>query len=198
MIDSGQLGQVVGVEANFSTDVGAREARQDWRFRPGECPGGPLIQLGIHHADTLQYLCGPVYGVFGLQCCVGLAKPVAATVSLLEFESGVMGHLTSHDMTASAYTIRVMPTAANVRYDRSWGLEISQDTRERSAWSAIEVKDSDPLLEEVSEFAEYIRSGGRPKVVGEEGTTALALVLAATESARLGKMVVIRELLNQA
>lgn len=53
LIASGELGEVIGVEANISTDSGWSIKTGQWRWSREQCPGGPLIQIGIHHIDTL-------------------------------------------------------------------------------------------------------------------------------------------------
>ncbi|MFN2169287.1 MAG: Gfo/Idh/MocA family protein, partial [Anaerolineae bacterium] len=53
LINQGTLGLPVMAEANISTASGASVRPDQWRWFRDECPGGPLIQLGIHHIDTL-------------------------------------------------------------------------------------------------------------------------------------------------
>jgi predicted dehydrogenase len=47
----------------------------------------------------------------------------------------------------------------------------------------------DPVLEEIDEFADCIRTGGNPETDGPGALVALALIRAAIESARTGKQV---------
>jgi len=44
-----------------------------------------------------------------------------------------------------------------------------------------------PILEEIDEFADCIRTGSRPETDGESALAALALIRAAIESARTGE-----------
>jgi predicted dehydrogenase len=199
LIDAGELGEVIGVEANISTDTGLSVAPGTWRWSREQCPGGPLMQIGIHHIDTLCYLLGPVDRVFGVQRHRLIAAPIDdATVTLLEFRCGVVGHLTSHYATARAVDIRVMGTKANACYDRTLGLRIRRDTRTRVVEETLPLPAVDPVAEEITEFARCIRKGGRPEVGGEEGTFALAVVLAALESGRQGVGVKVEDLLSAA
>jgi len=59
MIEQNLLGNIVLVEANFSTS-GKGLTPEAWRYYKDQCPGGHLMQLGIHHVDTLHYLLGPI------------------------------------------------------------------------------------------------------------------------------------------
>lgn len=59
-IDSGRLGGISMAEAHFTTRRGFALTPESWRYFAGNSPGGSLIQLGVHHTDTLQFLLGPV------------------------------------------------------------------------------------------------------------------------------------------
>jgi predicted dehydrogenase len=198
LIDAGELGEVVGVEANISTDTGLTVVPGTWRWDRRQCPGGPLIQIGIHHIDTLCYLLGPVARVWGIQRRRLIEAPIDdVTVTLLEFRSGVVGHLTSHYTTARAADIRVIGTKGNACFDRALGLRLRRDTRARVVEETIPLPAADPIAEEIREFAGCIRDGGRPEVGGEEATLALAVVLAAIESGARGRAVEVDDLLQE-
>ena len=62
-IEDGRLGEVSLAEANFSNERGLELTPQTWRWYADKSPGGAFIQLGVHHADTLQFLLGPVKSV---------------------------------------------------------------------------------------------------------------------------------------
>ena len=53
----------------------------------------------------------------------------------------------------------------------------------------VPLREGDPLLEEIDEFADCVRTGGRPETDGQGALVALALIRAAIESARTGKPV---------
>jgi predicted dehydrogenase len=52
----------------------------------------------------------------------------------------------------------------------------------------------DPILEEVDEFADCIRTGEKPETDGQGALVALALIRAAIESARTGQQVRLADL----
>jgi predicted dehydrogenase len=198
LIDAGEIGEVVGAEANISTDTGLTVAPGTWRWSREQCPGGPLIQIGIHHIDTLCYLLGPVARVWGIQRHRFIAAPIDdVTVTLLEFRSGVVGSLTSHYATARAVDVRIIGTKGNACYDRTLGLRLRRDTRTRVVEETIPLPAVDPIAEEMGEFARCIRGGGRPEVGGEEATLALAVVLGAVESGTRGSGVALHDLLTE-
>ena len=58
LLVGGVLGRVVLAEANMSLPGSFKP--EAWRAQRGRNPGGPIMQLGIHHLDTLAYWLGPV------------------------------------------------------------------------------------------------------------------------------------------
>jgi predicted dehydrogenase len=195
LVASGELGEIIGVEANISTASGMTVKQGEWRWSREQCPGGPLIQIGIHHIDTLSYLFGPITRVYGVQKHRVIPSIIDdASVTLLEFEDGILGHLTSHYATARAIDIRVLGTKANAIFDKVLGVTIRRDTRDRVVCETVPLVTIDPICEEMAEFARCIRTGGRPEVGGEEATFALAVVLAAVESSPRGGAVNPRDL----
>ncbi len=72
VLDSGEMGTIRLVEANYSTPNGLKIDQGDWRGSEDECPGGALIQIGIHVIDSLQYLFGPINRDFSWQDGGGL------------------------------------------------------------------------------------------------------------------------------
>jgi predicted dehydrogenase len=53
-------------ESNFSHELGFHLTPDQFRWRGDDsgCPGGALMSMGIHHADTLSYLLGPIESAF--------------------------------------------------------------------------------------------------------------------------------------
>jgi predicted dehydrogenase len=195
LVTSGELGDIAGVEANISTDSGWSVKAGQWRWSREQCPGGPLIQIGIHHIDTLGYLFGAITRVFGMQKHRLIPADIDDTsVTLLEFENGILGHLTSHYATSRAVDIRVLGTKGVATYDRALGVTVRRDSRDRVTMDTLPLPPVDPIAEQMAEFAQCIRTGGRPEVGGEQATFALAVVAAAIESNRRGCALDPREL----
>jgi len=195
LITAGELGDIIGVEANISTDSGWSVKPGQWRYSREQCPGGPLIQIGIHHLDTLNFLFGAITRVFGMQKHRVIPSVIDdASVTLLEFENNILGHLTSHYATARAIDIRVLGTLATATYDRVLGVTLRRDTRERVVRETIPLAAVDPICEEMAEFARCIRTGGRPEVGGAEATLALAIVVAALEAQQRNCAVNVRDM----
>ena len=65
-MDSGELGRVVFMEANFSNERALEITPDTWRWYRDKAPGGPLSQLAIHQFDTLHILGGEIESVSSL------------------------------------------------------------------------------------------------------------------------------------
>ncbi len=205
LLTAGDLGEPVLVECNISTARGLEIQPDDWRWSREECPGGPLIQLGVHHIDTIQYLLGPIIKVQGWQRSTLVQADIDdVTCTLLEFESGLLGYLGSTYAASQACWIKVYGTSSNAHYDQHLGLTLSKDTWEHGPVREQEAPGIDltgvpipTMREEVAEFAECIRKGKEPDIDGEQGLRNLAVVLATVESGETGKAVAVDELLTR-
>lgn len=194
--DEGKLGKVSLAEANFSNERGLELTTDTWRFFAEKSPGGALIQLGVHHADNLQYLLGPVAAVTShARKLYTKAEVPDAVMSILEFESGPLGYLGSGWASPGVYQLRLQGTEANLFYDldfNNWDQShltdvkstlVSQAYRE-SVRPAVEIPHTDMFREQLDEFALAIRGEAEIEVGAEEAIRALAVVHAALESSQ--------------
>jgi predicted dehydrogenase len=207
LIDSGVIGDVVMVEANQSSGEGWDLTPDDFRWYGDDtgCPAGSLMTMGIHQADTLTYLLGPVTSVFSVFRKRHIPAPVDdVTCTLVEFESGVIGYLGSNFASPKTNWLRVYGTEGNIvrtvssvdkRFDIERSRPIHQNTRlelvrkGRAEPEEVSFATSDPILEELDEFADCVRTGRAPETDGTTGLAALALIRAAIESAKTGKRI---------
>jgi predicted dehydrogenase len=204
VLDSGGLGAVRLVEANYSTPNGMKIEPGDWRCAEQQCPGGPLIQIGIHAIDSLQYLLGPISRVYSWQGRGGLEVEIAGvTVTLLDFESGVRGYLGSSYVSSFSHWMRVYGTKNNAFCSELGGLTLTEDSwergevREHVAPPADVTAPMPTVVEEIAEFVRCIRTAETPEIGGQMALRNLAVVLAAVESARLAEPVEVASLLEE-
>ena len=192
-IEDGTLGIPIAAEMNNSHAGGLDILPGDWRWSSANCPGGPLIQLGIYHADTLLYLLGPVARVSAWQRKLAIRAEIDdTTMTLLEFENGALGYLGAMYAVPNLRFYHVLGTQANVRWDRVFGLILERE----GSREAIPVADNDTIREEIDEFARCIRGEGAPEVDGENALKALALIEAAIISSQRRRPVDISEILG--
>ena len=219
MIQAGSLGKVVMAETNFSHNGGFRLTPQMWRWYEEECPGGPMMTLGVHPAETLQYLLGPVQSVsaFFNRLCLP-TEIIDAGAAVLRFESGALGYLGSNFITPWVNYCNVYGTEANLyltvdlparkpdetpgQYGNTW------NTADRNSALYLKRKGEDQkvkvdlgigeiLTEEVKEFADCIRNRKDPETGGAEGLQALAVILASIQAARTGEAVSLAKVLAE-
>ena len=90
-IDAGVFGTLVNAEANISRDRLGKIDLASWRYQAAGMPGGVMLQIGIHYADVLTYLMGPVKAVRGqfAQLVLPGDNPDVASM-ILEHESGAL------------------------------------------------------------------------------------------------------------
>jgi predicted dehydrogenase len=210
-IEDGTLGKVSLAEANFSNERGLELTPKTWRWYADRSPGGSMIQLGVHHADNLQYLLGPVRTVSA--CARRLhtkAEIPDAVMAILEFESGPLGYLGAGWASPGVYTINLQGTSKNLRYDLDfthwdesheadkYSVLRSQDYGETER-PVVELPRTDMFREQLEEFALAIRGQATIEVGAPEAIRALAVVHAALASSdRGGQAVEVAEIVEAA
>ncbi len=94
LIDHGELGTIMHVEANFSHDILAQVPPDDWRASPIDAPAAGMTAMGIHLTDAFISMFGPVEQVFAQTARRVTASASGDVVSVhLQFASGVTGYL---------------------------------------------------------------------------------------------------------
>jgi predicted dehydrogenase len=183
LLDEGALGRVVLAEANM-TLPGSFKA-EAWRADRDRNPGGPIMQLGIHHVDTLAYWLGPVARATGRFAHVHTHADIDDVgVVTLEFESGALGSLTGSYVSPKTLSLRLLGTEAvlDLRTDFSvWPDAQALDGVTTLALDGepVEFDERDMLAEELGEFGRCVRGEAEPETGADEGIAALSVVVEA-------------------
>jgi predicted dehydrogenase len=195
-----RLGRILQADAYVkwyrSPEYFARPIKGSWA---GE-GGGALINQGIHYADLLLHLAGPIDEVAALWQLGGLhAIESEDNVSaLLRYASGATGVLQASTAFWPGYPERIEIHGSNgtaiLTGDRltTWDLRDDPNPDDPPPGAAGgSTGASQPLAlstvpfeRQLADFAEACRSGRAPAVSGEEGCRALALVEAIYKSSR--------------
>lgn len=187
LLDDGTLGTAVLAEANFS--LPGKLVPEAWRWYRARALGGPLLQLGIHHADTLRYWLGPIaesHGVFARLVTEAEIDDVGAVS--LRFDSGAVGVITGSYVSPHTYFLRLYGTLAVLEYrvDMSvWpNAELVDGATTLSLVRKGEVEDvafdpRDPLADELEEFGRSVCGDTVPETGATEGIAALQVILGA-------------------
>jgi predicted dehydrogenase len=210
-IEDGRIGEISLAEANFSNERGLELTPQTWRYYADKSPGGAFIQLGVHHADTLQYLLGPVKSVTAHARKLYTKSEVPdAIMAILEFERGPLGYIGTGWASPGVYTMNLLGTKANLMYDLDfthwdeshladdWSSLKSQFYGE-SERQKVDLPPTDMFREQLEEFGLAIRGQATVEVGATEAVRALGVVRAVIESSkRNGEAVLLQEVIEKA
>jgi predicted dehydrogenase len=195
-IETGVFGKLVNAEANISRDRFGKIDLSSWRYQAAGMPGGVMLQIGIHYADVLTYLMGPVKAVRGqfAQLVLPGDNPDVASM-ILEHEGGALSTLNASYASASEYYLmNIYGKDATAYYDLHGGLRMLKRGEDKA--TAVSCAKNDTFVEELEEFAAAVRGNGKPEVGGEYATESLAVVRAGILSAHEGRRVEVAEILN--
>lgn len=183
LLDDGALGDVVLAEANMSLPGTFKPGA--WRAQRDSNPGGPIMQLGIHHVDTLSYWLGPVRRAAGRFAHVHTGADIDDVgVVTLEFESGALGSLTGSYVSPKTLSLRLLGTGAVLDYRTDFSVwpdarALDGVTTLTLEGEPVEFEERDMLAEELDEFARCIRGEAEPETGADEGLAALTVVVEA-------------------
>ena len=190
----------------------------DWRGTWALDGGGALMNQGVHTADLLRWLCGPVETVYAqartlAHTRVETEDVIAAT---LTFANGAIGTLSASTALYPGFAVRIgvygtegsaimegdMLHTLSTKSGLSGGGEASQvhalqvATGGTKAATEASATASDPAAiwggaheAQIADFLRCCRTGETPIVDGVEGRKAVELVLAVYESARTGQII---------
>jgi len=196
-IDSGELGRVAFIEANFSNDRALELTPKTWRWYKDKAPGGPLSQLAIHQFDVLHYLGGEIVEASAM---ASKLSPVGAEVddqsmTLLKFADGKVGYVGSCWTSPGIFAVRVFGSKGLMHYEidfNTWDtpgqlhknstLYIQRGKDGYASREELKVPESDMFRTELEMFANSCRTGKSCELSAYNGNFAVAIVYAALRS----------------
>ncbi len=187
-IEDGKIGDLAMIEAHQSHRGGWSLAPGMWRWYLDKCPGGPLNLLGIHQIDIFHYLAGPVAEVMAmtgkkfLEC-----ETEELTQVILRFKSGILGQIGDTYVTPPKTLTCVYGTKGWFEFD-FWPYKLTYYDIDGKP-ETIMIERINLIADEFKEFGECILTGKKPETGGPEARAAVAVMQAALESARTGKLV---------
>lgn len=169
-------------------------ADYSWLMDPQQAGGGGFLDIGIHAIDAMRWLaCSEVRTVYAhIDCSICENLPVDDLgLMTVEFENGVIGALSAGWVNPDAY-----PTWLDVRFEiltTKRAILIDSPYHDYWFYGANQTgrviwwrRDVDGL---VDEFITAILEDRQPAITGEDARAALAITLAAYESAASGKVI---------
>ena len=200
MIENGELGAIAMAVAVHGAPI-ITDSTEGWKADKDSVPGGPLDQLGVHYADLMAYLLGPISRVTGFytDSVTGTSAPDAATVAM-QFAGGVPGVYMTHQVSVYVSELRIFGTRGALVLARACQelyYEPMADTRtaQKTGGTRRPVPFEEPhphadaLTEELEDFANCVRTGAQPEVGAPEAIAALRVMRAAMEAQKSGATV---------
>jgi predicted dehydrogenase len=196
-IDSGELGRVAFIEANFSNERALELTPKTWRWYKDKAPGGPLSQLAIHQFDVLHYLGGEIVEASAM---ASKLSPVGAEVddqsmTLVKFADGKVGYVGSCWTSPGIFSVRVFGSKGLMHYEidfNTWDtpdqlhkkstLYIQRGKDGYAKREELKVPESDMFRTELEMFAECCRTGKSGELSAYNGNFAVAIVYTALRS----------------
>jgi len=199
LINQGYIGDIVTIEANISSARGLKTFPGEWRYSRDECGSGPIIQLAVHHYDTLQSLFGSIVEIAGYQNSLHIkTETTASSVSIVQFASGLIGTINSSYVIPSIYRISIYGTKGHLMYDKYAGLHHFDGEQ----YTYLGFKDyqhniKQSILNECEELADWIEKGIRPLIGIDDAIRAIAVVEACELSAKLNSSIKVAQLIQE-
>lgn len=182
MLDGGEFGTLLHMEANFSAPGAMSYTPDKWRANRVESPGGALAALSVHMIDLLCWLGGRALNVSAQAKHRAVPVDIDDTTSaILEFESGATGYLGG--VFACPYTsyLNVYGTKANAF------AQVDADKLQVQLPSQVpeprEIESVDTLKAELEEFAGACRGGPAFRISPAEAIHNVAVMEAIAASA---------------
>jgi predicted dehydrogenase len=213
-IDSGELGRVGFIEANFSNERALELTPQTWRWYKDRAPGGPLSQLAVHMFDIVHLLGGQVAQVSSI---ASKLSPVGAEVddqsmSLVKFANGTVAYVGTCWTSPGIFAVRIFGSKGLMHYEVDFGtwdtpsnlhktssLYIQRGKDGYGKREVLEIPASDMFRDELEQFAQSCLTGTVPMLSAYNGNVAIAMMNAALRSIdRNGVLVAVDELMAEA
>ncbi len=190
LLDAGDLGTAMQVEANYSTDW-LKDVRpgDSWRGSPSEAPAGGMTGMGIHIVDAYVNMFGRVKSVHALVSKRLLPNPTGDTVGVLvNFDSGLIGYLGTTMVTPYLWRYHVLGS-------HGWAearSEFHLVTRKRGMETQhIEYAPTDSVLAEFEAWLDALDGKGPYLFTSEQIVHTAAALEAIFKSADSGQIVTV-------
>jgi predicted dehydrogenase len=113
LVESGQLGDILHLEGNYSGPSALNRTPGSWRLDPRENPAGAMTGRGVHVLNLMSALVGNVASVYAFNDNrSGLSKIEDTTSVLMRFTSGATGYVGTCQLSAEYWRLHITGTKA--------------------------------------------------------------------------------------
>lgn len=197
VVEAGWLGKLVALNAVIPWYRDDQYyGKSTWRGTLEGDGGGALINQGIHTVDLFQVIGGPVREVFGrIQTTTHAIEGEDLAMAIVTFTSGLLGHIQASTSMWPGYPERlevygekgsIILESGSILHFNVQGMESGPSGMKASASGS-----SDPMAishelhkRQIRDFATAVLNGSSPRVGGEEGRKAVAIIEAIYRSSR--------------
>ena len=195
-INEGRVGKLIGCVGHFSGYTGLSMGEKVWRADPEQCPGLPLMQLGIHVVDVMNMMLGKPRQVAAFHRRAVLQRNDDCTVSIIAYDEPLTATLASHYVVEPAVnSLTIMGTQGVIEATRHHRHIVLRDPEDKVV-ETRRIADENSYVDEFRVLGDAILNGQPVETDGMVGVYALAVVEASVLSAREGRMVNIEELVT--
>lgn len=186
---SGALGRLLQIEANFSHDKFVTLAPDNWRLNPAEAPVGGMTATGIHLTDLSTLLFGPARDVRVSCETLGSDIPQGDTMSAhIRFRNGGTAYISATLATPFVSRFALFGTKgwidirdkAHVESPAGW---VVTSATTGSPISVKEIPAAEPVKDNLVSFARAIRGKETYRITGPELVNNIAILEAIISSA---------------
>lgn len=196
LVDAGRIGRP-GVIRTTRGGI-FPSAWEDWYART-ELSGSLTVDMIIHDFDWLHWVFGEVERVYAKSLVGRTPKRLDYSLVTLRFISGAVAHVEgtwSH--TGFRYGFEAAGNGGMLSFDSARVAPVVVTQRQQAAGSARVAVPESPLNEspyttELRHFVRCIEQGEEPRVTAEDAYKALEISLAAMESARTGRPILLKK-----
>jgi predicted dehydrogenase len=160
-------------------------------FQDLERSGGVLLDLVIHDFDWLRWTLGEVKHLYSRSLAATRHTGTDYALTTLTFENGCIAHVEGTWMDPGGFrtTFEVAGSEGMIEYDSRTSPPLRISKAGPAASDSAHAAVFDPYYLELKSFIDALQSGTPPPVTGEDALHALAISLAAIESARTDRLV---------
>lgn len=197
LLDEKRIGKIVAIEANLSRPAGLQPGLPAWKADPSISALLPMMQLGIHLIDTVNYLLGPIARVGCFAANIAMPGSVFdSTAAILQLSSGIPVSLNSYYVSADTYFFRIYGTEGTIHCAHTkLRLELLKNGEfQEEIEEDFSTEGAESYVLQMREFGECVLNGKKPETGGEEGLRALAVIEAMAKSANTHSIIDVKDI----
>ena len=198
IIEQGTIGEIVSFYCNFSHDGGFNPNIPKWKVDKETCPLLPMMQVGIHFIDTIQYLVSDIEKVSCMAVSHSMANGIIDnTVANIKLKGNVVGVLNCHYIIPAIFEIKIFGTKGTICISGSdITTEYVNSGQKIKGCKSIDETKYNAYDIQVADFVNKILENKKPEVDGITGVKNLASIEAMNISAQQGREVRIDEVFD--